>query len=198
MQVSNSLYQAYEDQLIPPSSSFDEFAQSHKAFQLRALRTGLLGMLLMPAVTFYAYKNFQSPRIQRGAALGFCCFYVFCVMPNQPPDEEMAFVRREGPKYLDVLIQKAPRSERIFREVLGIKPTEGTESFPSPRMALNRAETEPVWENGATWQADKEWPVESREIRDAESSYLSTDKSERPYVYDSLSAPHQGRDRSDY
>jgi len=134
--------------------------------------------------------------------LGFCTFYQFCVVPSRPPAEVIAFVRMEGPKYLHILVKQEPRLEPIFREVLGAVPNEGTSAdpkfFPSPRMARSRAETESVWEKSATQQADKEWPVESRETKVAESSYLSPDKSERPYVYGSLSAQLQGRDRSDY
>jgi len=60
IQVSDSLYEAYKDQLIPPSPSFDYFAKSHKAFQDRVVRINLFGMLLMSAVGFYLYKSLKK------------------------------------------------------------------------------------------------------------------------------------------
>ena len=206
IQVSDSLYEAYKDQLIPPSPSFDDFAKSHKVFQDRVVRINLFGMLLMSAVGFYLYKSLKNPSIRvgirGGMGLGFCTFYMLCVMPSRPPAEVMAFVRMEGPKYLHILVKKDPQWEPIFREVFDAVPAEGTSAdakfFPSPRMARSRAETESVWEKSATQQADKEWSVEPRETKVAESPYLSPDKSECPYVYGSLSAERQGRDRSDY
>lgn len=202
--VSGSLYQAYKDQLIPPSPSFDDFAKSHKAFQDRAMRTGMLGMLLMPAVTFYLYKTMKTPSIRGGFGLGFCTFFVLFVMPSRPPAEEMAFVRKEGPKYLHILIKKDPQAEPLFREILGTVPAEGSfaDSNPisSPKTSFSDyreprgKHAEQPWEQRTP--AESSWKEVDRKEK-AESPYLSPDKSERPYVYGSLSAPREGKDARD-
>lgn len=194
--VSASLYQAYQDKLIPPSPAFDGFAKSHKAFQERTMRTGLFGMLLMPAVTFFLYKNLKNPGLRGGMGLGVCTFYVLFVMPSKPTPEEMAFVRQEGPRYMHILVKKDPASEPVFREILGAGHSEGIaepKAYTSPAVPLNLADTEAVNEKSATPQAYKDWPVDPREKSDIESPYLSPGKSERPYVYGSLSDPRAAR-----
>jgi len=197
MQVSGSLYRAYQDLSILGSPSFDDFAKSHKAFLNRAICIYLLGMLLMRPIISHLEKKPTMP----GIALGFCYCYVFFWRPFQVPAKELAFIRGVGPNYLHILIKNDPKSESIFREVLGNEPSEDTSAdqkfFPSPRVARNMAETKSVWMYGAYQQADKERPVEPRETDVVVSPYLSPDKTERFYMYGSLSALRQGRDSSE-
>ena len=202
--VSGSLYEAYKDQLIPASPSFDDFAKTHKAFQDRVIRTGMMGMLLMPAVTYHLYRTMKTPSIRGGFGLGFCTFFVLFVMPSRPSAEEMAFVRKEGPKYLHILIQKDPRAEPLYREILGSVPAEANfaDSNPisSPKISFSEyseprgKQEEQAWEQRTP--AERNWRDGDRKDR-AESPYLSPDKSERPYVYGSLSAPREGKDARD-
>lgn len=199
--LAGSLYDAYRDRLIPPTPDFDRFVESHKAFQTHLLRTGFIGMLLMPLSTYYLYKNIRTPGIKGGIGLGLCTFYVLFVMPDKPPKEEMEFVRREAPKYLHILVQKEPGSEAVFREVLGIsKENEGM--LPGFRSEMTGGDREKRGEMDWEKSENQSQPAniaydfpENRDLKDGKSPYLTPThtKSDKPYVYGSLSDP---RDRS--
>ena len=189
MLVATTLYEAYQQKVIPDDPRFPKFVKQHQAFTERRKYGCLARTVVLPATIFYYYRCNWSPRVV--LALFFAnCFLIF-VTPRRVSDEEIAFVKRVGPEYIDLLIKQHPWSQKIYIEMLGRPTTVGANLgtyFPHAREPARGQWTGDL--EGRLGQERREEyrgePQQSEPVA-AGSHYMTPGDSSKPYVYGSLS-----------